>query len=99
MGSNRYTLGARIAGALALVGWTVMIPPTICPNGMGCTPHYDPKAPVSEWELGRHFSKESECEDWLKEVRHQHTDLGNKREAEAMSCISDEAIRHARRKK
>jgi hypothetical protein len=74
-----------------------MIPPTICQSGLGCTPHYDPKAPLNEWEPGRHFSKQSECEIFLNKARHQLLDSEGHRQAEAMRCISDEALRSAKR--
>jgi hypothetical protein len=74
-----------------------MIPPTRCQSGSGYTPHYDPEAPLSEWELGRHFSAKGECESFLNKARHQPTDPEGHREAEVMRCLSDGALLSAKR--
>jgi hypothetical protein len=87
------------AGALTLVGWTMMLPPTRCQSGLGCTPHYDLKAPLNEWEPGHHFSEQSECEGALNKARHQLDDPEGHRKVQAMRYISDESLRSAGRPK
>jgi hypothetical protein len=88
----------RQVAALALVGWTVMTPPMTCQDGIGCTPQYNPGAPLTEWYPGREFATESKCNEWLEEQRHvPRFEYANERRKKAERCISNEALRGARR--
>ncbi len=88
-----FALGAAV---LVLSSWTVIIPPTRCQSGAGCNPYLDAEAPLSEWEEGHDFPTKSECDSFLGKARSQLTDPEGHRKAQAMRCISDEALRKAK---
>jgi hypothetical protein len=56
-------MNLRHAGALALVGWYLMIPPT-----RGAPAEILYHAPLSRWEVSDQYDGKVECENSLKEI-------------------------------
>lgn len=54
----------RHAAALALVGWYLIMPPTVGPYL-----RLDKSAPVSQWKIVEHFDTATACEGYLQEMK------------------------------
>jgi hypothetical protein len=64
------------AAALALVGWYLMVPPRVCPPGVGPQNPFDsrpcgrdPNAPLNNWVVSDYFDSADDCDDRLKAIK------------------------------
>jgi hypothetical protein len=73
-------MNLRHTAALALVGWYLMIPPSIEPDlssdakvqaNLNNPPafEFDDKAPLSRWEIDKSFDRDDDCQQAIKKER------------------------------
>jgi hypothetical protein len=57
----------RHAAAFALVGWYLMVPPSI--PGAKHAPYVNDQAPLSMWSIFKSYDSARACEHWRSEIR------------------------------
>jgi len=63
----------RHAAALALVGWYLMMPPSVCPSDpRSMRPCFlDPSLPLNQWNRDGYFDSADACDDRLNIIKRQ----------------------------
>lgn len=55
-------MNLRLAAALALVAWYLMMPPMVRGH------HFDTSVPLSKWNVAKAFDKEEDCNKFLSDA-------------------------------
>jgi len=72
------------AAALALVGWYLMVPPTVDAN------HIDPSVPLPKWVVLRAFDTAAACNDAQDQLRYRVSRLNLQIAADAAASEAAE---------